>query len=218
MYKLIIFDLDGTLLDTAEGVRYAMKETLLELGEKDVSNMLIDKFIGPPITESFCKYLGFTEERARLGADIFKRQYQEKGLIKAQKYHGIEDVLKSLGCDNRSLAVATNKTHENAIKILEQFKLNSFFQFIQGNIPGEKFDKADIICKCMEIFNVQKRETVLVGDARQDEKGAEKAGIDFIAVTYGYGFSKQIKEEKINCIKICNSPKEITEFLYKTDD
>ena len=193
-----------------------MKETLIELGEEKGSDELISRFIGPPLTDSFRDFLNYDEEKALLGAKIFKKNYQKKGITMACVYPYIEDTLKRLIDENKILAVATNKTHENALKILQLFQLDSYFEFIQGNVLGNKSDKAEIICKCIEKFKVRKEETILVGDAEQDESGAKKAGVDFIAVTYGFGFSQHVTEENIKCVNICNNAKEIAEFLCES--
>lgn len=218
MYKLIVFDLDGTLMDTSGGVKYSMRQTLTELGEQNISEELISKFIGPPIMDSFQTFLGYSREKALHGAEIFKKCYQEKGVMMATVYPGIEDVLLALTNAGKMLAVATNKTHDNAIKILQIFHIDKYFSYIQGNIPGDKCSKSEIINRFTDECQVQRKETVLVGDARQDEEAARNAGIDFVAVTYGFGFSKETPTKDVKCVKLCHCPTEISEFLKEKQE
>ena len=213
MYKLIVFDLDGTLMDTSAGVKYSMHQTLTELGEQNISEELISKFIGPPIMDSFQTFLGYSREKALQGTEIFKKCYQEKGVMMAMVYPSLEDVLLTLTNAGKTLAVATNKTHDNAIKILQIFHIDKYFSHIQGNIPGDKCSKSEIINRFINECQVRKEETVLVGDARQDEEAARNAGIDFVAVTYGFDFSQETSTRDIECVKLCNNPNEIIEFL-----
>lgn len=213
MYELIIFDLDGTLMDTGCGVKYSMKETLQELKENNVSEELISRFIGPPILESFQQFLGYNKQKALLGAEIFKKKYQKDGLAKSQVYPHIRETLQHLKERGKILAVVTNKTHENAIKVLDMFELSSYFSHIQGNVPGSDTTKADIIRHCIDTFGIKEENTILIGDAQQDENSAKKASVPFMAVTYGYGFSPKMKKGDIDCTIICHSPMEIANYL-----
>ncbi|MEG0806582.1 MAG: HAD hydrolase-like protein [Lachnospiraceae bacterium] len=213
MYKGIIFDLDGTLLDTQEGVVVSLKETLKELEQTEVEEDIVRQFIGPPLTDSFRQFLGYDEKAATHGAAVFKNYYQKKGIYIAREYPGIKELLKECRDRKITLAVATNKTHENAIKILEYFELSSFFHIIQGNQVNRCTTKQEAIYECMKSCGLKRAETLLIGDSIIDGQGAVLTGIDFLAVTYGYGFHKKQELDNVHPVAVCQNTDQIMDYI-----
>lgn len=209
MYKAVIWDLDGTLLDTTDGVKYAVRCTIKKLGLPELDNFYLDKFVGPPMQLSFQKYYSMNETDALAAANLFRAIYKEKSLFMANLYPGTLDVLRNLNSKGYKMAVATNKSHDNAIEILRYFKISQFCDFMMGSDLEGKLKKADIIRECLMRLAVLPSEAVYVGDSNFDLEGAKKIGMDFIGVTYGFGFRK---DDDIG-FKLVNSVSEIEDMI-----
>ena len=210
MYKNILFDLDGTLLDTTEGVIEAVKITINDLGLKMPDNNTLKSFVGPTMQSSFEKYFNQDKQTALINANLFRDNYKKHSLFIAKPYNRVFELLDFLKNHGYKLAVATNKSHQNAMDILEKFKIMSYLDFALGSDLDGKMTKTDIVNICIEKLNANKEETILVGDSNADFIGAKEAGIDFIAVTWGFGFTKE------NCPhKNFNSPEDLIEFFKK---
>lgn len=189
--KAILFDLDGTLLDTTKGVVEAVKITLSELGMEIPPYEILKQFVGPVMQDSFEKHFGFEKEKALECANLFRANYKKHSLFLAEPYSGILDFLAFLKDSGYKLAVATNKSHENAMLILEKFGIAKYLDCAVGCDLEGRLSKADIILKCLKELAVEKYEAVLIGDSTADSDGAQKAGVDFMAVTYGFGFKSK---------------------------
>ena len=209
MYKAIIWDLDGTLLDTTSGVTYAVKYTINQLGLNMPSDDVIKSFVGPPMQLSFKNLYGMNEEEALKAANLFRSNYKEKSLFMAELYQNVLNVLETLKQKGYVMAVATNKSHENAMQILTYFGIDKYCDFMMGSDFGGVLKKADIIKKCLEELNVLPEESVYIGDSIFDLKGAEEIGMEFIGVTYGFDF----KKGDVTTHRMVDSLKELDDIL-----
>ena len=187
-YSTILFDLDGTLLNTTEGVIDAVKRTILELNLAMPAPDTLSKFVGPPMQESFEKYFYFDKEKALKAANLFRQNYKVHSLYKAELYPGVLALLRELKELNKKIAIATNKSHNNAVSIINHFGLDKYCDFVLGSDLEGKLTKTDIIKQCLNHLNSNANEAVLVGDSEYDYTGANTAGISFIPVSYGFGF------------------------------
>lgn len=208
MYKAIIWDLDGTLLDTTEGVKYAVKYTIDQLGLKRLDEETIGLFVGPPMQLSFKKYFQMNDIEALRAANLFRTNYKEKSLLKARLYPNTLEVLNKLKLYGYKMAVATNKSHENAITILNHFGVAEFCDFMMGSDLEGRLKKADIIKICLDRLSVKPKEALYIGDSTFDMEGARTVGMDFVGVSYGFGFRKG---DNIG-YPVLDSMKEIEEF------
>ncbi|MDO4326877.1 MAG: HAD hydrolase-like protein [bacterium] len=187
-YELVVFDLDGTLLDTSPGifnsVRYAEKRMKLDA----IPDEQLKRFVGPPPKDMYMEIYGLSEEDA-LSAARFHREYgREKAIYEAITYPNIKDTLILLKKMGIKLAVATLKSQGIAERILDNFELKNLFNTIVGMDDKESLSKAQTILKAVSDTGT-KGKTVMVGDSRYDLEGAKEAGADFIGVLYGFGFS-----------------------------
>ncbi|MCQ2519078.1 MAG: HAD-IA family hydrolase [Lachnospiraceae bacterium] len=188
--KYVIFDLDGTLLDTSVGVKQAICYTVKQYGLPVPTEEEMDTFIGPPIYESFVRYYKMSDEESKKATEIFRDAYKNQFLMGATAYDGIYDLLKKLKSLGIKTGVATNKRDDYAKVLLRGFGFDEYFDFILGSDMENKMKKPDIVIKCMEALGaVDKQEVILVGDTVFDMEAAEQIGIGFIGVTYGFGFS-----------------------------
>lgn len=213
-YKAAIFDVDGTLLDTTEGVLAAVQYTINESGLGEIDRDKLLTFIGPPIQDSFMRVYGITDEKAQDLATIFRNRYKDYDLLKAVPYNGIYEVMNKLRNKGISIAIATYKRQDYAEAILKHFKFDEYSDIIHGADHENKLKKLDIIKLCMKDMYIEDaREAVMVGDSVHDAKGAEALGMDFIGVTYGFDFKTGEDVMKFPTIGSADKPIEILRFF-----
>ena len=211
-YKYIIFDLDGTLLDTSEGLVKSIDYTLDIMGYPQISDEEKYSFIGPPIKDSLKNKFNLSEEDADFSTNVFRDRYKNYNLYEAKLYDGITELLELLKFNNINMSVATYKREDCAISLLEYFKLKKYFGIIKGADYLNKMSKVDIIEACLIYKNISKNQTLIIGDSESDYIYSKKISIDFLGVTYGFGF----KKENINNYKnitLVDSVYEIETFL-----
>lgn len=211
-YKLVIFDLDGTLLDTSVGIIEAVKYAIQTSGKNLPDRKELETYIGPPIQDSFAKTFKINGKELDNMALKFRNRYKDYELLKAMPYSNIYKICEKLIKQNCILAVATYKREDYALKLLKCFGFDKYMGIIQGADFDGKLSKADIIKKVIEVSGIKDyKEIVMIGDTIHDAKGAESLGIDFIAVTYGYGFKTADDVKNINIIGAAKT----TEDIYK---
>ena len=216
-YSTVIFDLDGTLLDTSEGILASVSYTIEKEGLPRLSEAEMLSFIGPPSQESFRRIYDLDESRALELATIFRNRYKEPpDLIKAKPYEGIFELcasLKSTGC---RLAVATYKREDYARTLLCHFGFDKYFDFMYGSDFENKLKKLDIIEKCLVDCEVSDRaEAVMIGDSHHDALGAKSVGVDFLGVTYGFGFREAADVEEFPNVGWAARPLELLPLILK---
>ncbi len=190
-YDLVIFDLDGTILDTSEGIISSIKYTIDTMKLERLSDESISSFIGPPIQDSFARECGLNGDALEKAITIFRTYYKTNTLFKASPYNGIYEVFQTLTKRNIQTAIATYKREDFAKTILEHFEFDKYTRNIHGGDAENKLKKSDIIDLCISDSKISDRSRiVMIGDTHNDAIGAEQAKIDFIGITYGFGFDK----------------------------
>ena len=213
-YDLVIFDLDGTLLDTTEGVLQAVKYTINEMGYKMLNDDELASFIGPPIQNSFADAYNLKGEILQTIATTFRNRYKDFELFKAKPYEGIYYLFSELMNKKIKTAVATYKREDYAISLLQKFNFQNYTNIMYGADHENKLSKKDIIKKCIDTAQVTDMgKVVMLGDTVHDALGAKQMGIDFIGVTYGFGFKNEKDFINIDYIGIANSPIEIMKYV-----
>lgn len=189
-YQAVFFDLDGTLIDTSEGVMRAIDSITEAYGLHPLSTAEKKSFIGPPIQVSFQQQYGLAKEHAWEIATRWREVYKDEYLLFARPYDGIYDLLSFCRENGIKTGVATNKREDYTKKLLEHFGFTPLFDWIAGTDFEGKLKKADLIRLCMEKTGVSDGEKCLmVGDTEGDWKAAMQAGVQFLGVTYGFGFT-----------------------------
>lgn len=211
--KAILFDLDGTLLDTSKGVIESAVLTAKKLGYEELPYSTMMTFIGPPIQDSFKKHYHSNDETAQKAANIFRNYYLEYATTNANVYPGVHELMKELNRRKVKIAVATYKREDIALKILKNFKLDVYCDVIHGADNFNKLTKTDIINICINEIDIDRKEVALVGDTEHDAVGALKAGISFIGVTYGLGFKSDNDILNFPNIGIVNNIKDILNII-----
>jgi phosphoglycolate phosphatase len=195
-YQYLLFDLDGTLTDSAPGVTnsvmYALKKYAIAVSDR---NQLL-KFVGPPLWESFEKYYGFSKEEAKTAVEYYRGYYKNQGIYENALYPGIEDLLKTLISGGKTLIIATSKPQVFAQQILEYFDIAKYFTFIAGsNLDGALVKKDEVILHALQNCSiVDKSRVIMIGDRHHDIIGAKKVGIHSMGVLYGYGDRRELEE------------------------
>ena len=211
--EAILFDLDGTLLDTSEGIRHSVRYALDQLQLPQPSEECLREFVGPPIQESLMRYGGLSKEDAQRGANIFRDFYKNRALFEASLYEGIIPLLEQLHEQDIKIGVATYKREDYAIDILKHFGIAMYCNVMHGADNENKLTKADIIDLCIDELGVQKHNIVLVGDTEHDAKGASQAGIKFCAVTWGFGYQGSTINSAYDINFVCNNPLKLLRIL-----
>lgn len=213
-YDAVVFDVDGTLLDTTEGVAAAVEYTIAVTGLKPLKRQEILTFIGPPVQDSFRRIYGIEGERLQELATVFRDRYKEHELLKAKPYEGIYEVLDQISGQGIPIAVATYKRQDYAETILKHFGFEQYTSVIYGADHENKLKKVDIIVKCLQEIGVADRNrAVMVGDSSHDALGAEQVGMHFLGVTYGFEFHSPSDVMQYAAIGSANTPIEILPFI-----
>ena len=187
-YEAIIFDLDGTLLDTSPGIFNSVRFAEQQMGFTPVTPEQLKAFVGPPPKEMYKKFHNVDEETAAT-ATAFHRQYsREKAIYEAEVYPGMVETLQALKNAGYKLAVATLKGETIAQTILEHYDLARFFTAIIGMDQAESRTKCKTIQIAMDLCNAST--ALMVGDSEYDFIGAQEAKVDFVGATYGFGIAK----------------------------
>ena len=213
-YKAVVFDLDGTLLDTSEGVLSAVKYTINKFGFEPLNQEALNAFIGPPIQDSFAKAYDLQGKILQELATVFRNQYKDFDLLKAKPYEGIYDVFQTLLDNGIKPAVATYKRQDYATTILEHFGFGKYTEIMYGADHENKLKKKDIIEKALIDAGVTDfSEAIMVGDSDNDAIGAMNIGTKFVGVTYGFGFKNIEDVKKFPNIGVASNALELKNIL-----
>lgn len=194
MYKYILFDLDGTLLNTFPGVSNALRYTM-DYYKKPVPDIkTMRKYLGPPLGDSFKEFAGFPEEIIPEVIKKFREYYLSKGVYEYEFFEELKPTfkkLKDMGC---ILGVATSKNQPAAFEILKHAGLYDEFDFICGAVEG-RLTKTEVLKEVLNHFNIKdKTDVILIGDRFHDILGAKNVGIDCCCVLCGFGSEEEFKE------------------------
>ena len=186
MIKTIIFDLDGTLTDSAEGITNSVRLVMEHFGIPIPGTDVLRTFVGPPLHDMFVKH-GVPEDRVDEAIQVFRSRYLTIGKFENKPYPGIPEMLKALKEAGYTLYVATSKPEPQAIEILTHFDLVGYFDCICGaSLDRSRVTKEEVLRYLLSISQ-DPGETVMVGDTFYDVEGAKALGFPTIGVSWGYG-------------------------------
>lgn len=197
--KTILFDLDGTLTDSGEGIINCALLALNHYGIEVADRNTMRVFVGPPLRDSFIKF-GVPEEEAANAIEIYRSRYVPIGAYENVPYPGIRELLERLKKDGHKLYVATSKPEEMSINILKHFDLDGYFEIICGaSMDASRSTKDKVIAYLLEKTGHQ-ADTIMVGDTKFDVLGAKVHGIPTIGVSWGYGEVQDMVDAGAMCI------------------
>lgn len=214
-FKNIIFDFDGTLVDSRPGVVKSFKKVVKELTSKQIDEKTIIKLIGTPLAQIISLLLETNDQTLiDKGSDLFKRYYQEDGLYENIIYPGVKEMLESLKEQSFRLFVVSNKIEEFMIKILEEHDIKKYFISIIGTDGTDAHSKkAEYVKSILNSFKLNKEETVIVGDTESDIKAGRENLIYCLGVTWGYGRREDLIKAKAD--KIIDRPLELVKLVKR---
>ena len=212
-YKYIAFDLDGTLMNTYEGIANGQRYVAEHFGMEEPKEEIIRLFIGPPLEDSYKKLYGFNEEKTAEAVAKFREFYGPIGQNQCEPYQGIENTLEELQKAGYKLFVATSKLIGPAKGIVERFGLSKYFCHVEGTPLGSgDCSKADILTAAFRNLGIEdKSEVILIGDTCFDAIGAKSVGIDCIGVLYGFGSREDLESNGV--IALAETPADILKFF-----
>ena len=212
--KTMIFDLDGTLLDTSLGIMESIRYASAKLGYPELPMEQLLTFIGPPLTDSFMRCYGCDKEKADLLTAAYREHYREGALLNAKPYDGILDVCRQLKERGLRLAVATSKPQMFSEQILHHFGFDGYMTEIHGADLEGRLSKTDLIRLC--VGNSDPSDCIMVGDTEHDARGAMEASVPFIGVSYGFGNLKEMKQYPM--IGVAKAPSDILRIIQESED
>lgn len=214
-YDIIIFDLDGTITDSQEGIINSIHHSLARFHIEENDREKLKKFIGPPLRDSYKKHFGFDDVMADRAIGLYREYYGTKGIYENALYGNILDLIRDLHGRGKRLLMASTKASFYMEKILEHFSIAPYFEAAAGsNMDGTLTAKAELIQAALSRISYDLGAAiVMVGDRELDIAGAKKNGIDSIAVTYGYGTWEELEEA--NPDFIVASVEELRELLIR---
>ena len=209
-HKHIIFDLDGTLTDSGEGIINSVEMTLRYFDLPVPNRQALRVFVGPPLRDMFIEY-GIHESRVEEAIDVYRSRYNTVGKLENHPYPGIPQMLEKLQKLGYSLFVATSKPETTAIEIMDKFHLSQYFKEICGATADRSRDEKDkVIAYLLSKLN-NSGNFIMVGDTSFDVIGAAAHGIPTIGVSWGYGNVESMVSA--GAIAIAHSADELYEKL-----
>ena len=212
--KNVLFDLDGTIINSEKGVTSCVVYALKKFGIEENDRAILRKFLGPPLSDSFMRYYGFTPEDAEKAVAYYRERYVPIGVHENEVYEGIQELLSSLRENGKRVYVATAKPEIYAEVILDELGLSKYFDGIYGSTLDESRNTKDKVLEyAISEIGLDRNESVMVGDRFHDVEGAEKNGLPCVGVLYGFGD----KEELINAgaVAVAETPYELKKILLE---
>ena len=193
MKKAILFDLDGTLTDSGEGIINCASLALRHFGLPVPDREAMRVFVGPPLRDMFFKF-GVPGDRLDEAVEVYRSRYIPIGKFENTPYPGIHDLLAQLRQEGHKLYVATSKPEQMSMDILNKFELSQYFDLLAGaTLDGSRDTKADVIAYLLQQTSSD-MEAIMVGDTVYDVVGAAHHGIPTIGVSWGYGSVPEMVE------------------------
>lgn len=212
MKKTILFDLDGTLTDSGEGiincVIYALERFGLPIPERET----LRYFVGPPLHESFVKQ-GVPADRAEEAVAVYRERYVPTGMFENTPYPGVRELLETLKEEGHTLYVASSKPEWMCVEILKHFGLDKYFEMICGATMDTSRTNKEAVIEYLIQKNGRADNMIMVGDTKFDVLGAAEHSIPTIGITWGYGEEKDMVNA--GAIAIAHTPEELFVLLNK---
>ncbi|WP_316636696.1 HAD hydrolase-like protein [uncultured Ruminococcus sp.] len=214
-YDYLLFDLDGTLIESAESVRVSLAHAMEALGLPCPDLSDYTKYVGPPLEDTFRGMCAVPEDQIERGMILYRDYYDEVGQQSNRLFDGVIEMLTALRERGFKIAVCTSKNEPVAERVCDKMGLSPYLDAICGStFDGSRRAKADIIPYAIETLGCRDKENALmIGDTDFDARGAQLAGVDFLGVTYGYGTVESM--QACGAIGFAKSPAEIVELMIE---
>ena len=210
-FRHVIFDLDGTLIDSKPGIHASLRHAFGRLGHELGGDL--DWVLGPPLDDVVKRLLApLGDDRVRMAVSYYREHYGDEGLFNARPYDGIPGLLADLRRSDRTLLVATSKLTPFARRVLDHFDLSGYFTRVDGNEPdAPTASKAELIKKLLIDLQIDPNEAAVVGDREHDMIGARSNHLRAVGALYGYGSREELLAAGAD--DLCDSPDSLRHFL-----
>lgn len=213
MKKYILFDFDGTVFDSAEGITKSVQYALGKMGIRAELDELMC-FAGPPLDEMFALRYGMSEDEAQTAVRFYRERYTPIGWEECTPFAGMHELMYRLRDRGAKIAVATSKPRRFAEQILEKYGMRDAFDLVCGSeFDGTRGQKWEVIEYALQSFGISPDETIMVGDRKYDVIGAEKCGVDCVGVRFGYAEPGEL--EAAGAVYVAEDADDLFDYLTK---
>lgn len=213
MKNYVLFDFDGTVFDSAEGITKSVQYALEKMGiEADRNDLMC--FAGPPLDEMFALRYNMSPEQAHKAVEFYRERYTPVGWEECTPFPGMHELMEKLHAKGIKLAVATSKPRHFAQKILEKYDMQDNFDLVCGSeLDGTRGQKWEVIEYALSQFGISPDEAIMVGDRKYDVIGAKKCGVECIGVRFGYAEPDELERE--GAVYVAEDAADLYEYLTK---
>lgn len=213
MYRYILFDLDGTLTDSREGIVHCVRETILGYGDPLPEEETLLRFIGPPLQDSFIRFCGYSAEKAADAVERFRLIYEPVGQYENRAAPGMEAVMARLKARGRVLALASSKPENLCVSICQRFGFTPHLTALVGSPPHGDWEKEDVVRETLRQLGVEDpAQALMVGDRKFDVQGARACGVDCAGVEF-FGYAPPGELQEAGAVTVVSTPEELEEFI-----
>lgn len=195
MADYILFDFDGTICDTAEGITKCMQYGLSKMGiEAELNDLMC--FAGPPLLDMLKQVYAMSDEDAEKTLTFYRERYAPIGWTECRPFDGMPELIKKLKAAGKTVAIATSKPRMFTENILKKFNMYEDFDLVCGSeFDGTRSKKWEVIEYVLESFGITPEQAIMVGDRKYDFIGAAKCGVKCIGVRFGYAEEGELEAE-----------------------
>ena len=213
-FDYVIFDFDGTVADTGEGILKSLQYSFTAMGDPAPDLSDLKKFIGPPVYYSYTTFYGVSEDMVDLYVKKYRERYSEKGIYESKVYDGMIEFINALKENNIKVGIASSKPERLIYAVADYLEITDLFDVIVGvkSDNSKHSSKAGLITQAMEDMGAtDKSKVLMVGDRMFDIDGAHEAGIKCCGALWGFGCEDEFKEH--NAEFIVSEPTEIINLI-----
>ncbi len=199
--KFVLFDLDGTMIDSRPGILEGVAHALCRMGRKISAAEVTTNVIGPPLYDAFHNYYGLSEQDATQAVAFYREYYKQGALFNNILYDGVLPMLAALKEAGLSLYLATGKPLCFSVPISEKFGIAPFMtDFFATGLDGSFADKPSLLAHILATTGLDPADGVMVGDRRYDIEGAKANGMDSVGVLWGFGGEDELRKAGATCL------------------
>lgn len=196
VYKTVLFDFDGTLVDTSEGILQSLRYAFDTSGREAPPESVLRKFIGPPLLSSFQEFCGLSYDESQNMIALFQKDYVSDGLYVSRIYDGVIDTVEHLKQNGAGVGIVSLKPKTMLEKLLRYDNIDHLFSYVYGTVHDGDSDKSTVIREAADHFGTGTSDTLMVGDRKYDIDGAHKAGFKCAGAVYGCGTKEELVEHR----------------------
>ncbi|MDD3260632.1 MAG: HAD hydrolase-like protein [Oscillospiraceae bacterium] len=215
-YQTVLFDFDGTICDTGEGIIECVKLALQEMGQPVPPLETLRRFVGPPAEQGYMMYCGMPLQQATEAVQHFRVHYNADGWKKTTIYPGIPELLRDLRQCGAAVCIASSKPQPMVERLLEKFQIQQYFTAVSAADSSDQHsEKETVIRHALKMCPAAGRDnSVMVGDTRFDVLGARKVGLPFLGAAYGYGGPQDFCANG-QSVPLADSPDGLRQYLFR---